>query len=134
MFSSLVVANRGGFETTEFADVSSEISIFELGGHREPPEFADVSSGISVFEPLQFTAGFCSLRIGYRNQKIDILVGSRAYPGTEVYLIDHGGCGLRCNDETFRILIRMTFRILVRTVLDLELEPDRSRWLRNHRI
>ena len=32
MFSSLVVANRGGFETTEFADVPSEISVFELGG------------------------------------------------------------------------------------------------------
>ena len=65
---------------------------------------------------------------------IYILALSRAYPGTKVWLIDPGGCGFRCNDETLRILIRMSFRILVRTVLDLELEPDRSRCLRNHRI
>ena len=36
--------------------------------------------------------------------------------------------------ETFRILIRTTFRMLVRRVLDLELERDRSRRMRNHRI
>ena len=72
-FSSFVVANRGGFETTEFADVSSEISVFELGGHREPPEFADVSSGITVFELLQSTAASCKFKIGYRKLMVDYI-------------------------------------------------------------
>ena len=77
---------------------------------------------------------------------------TRAYPGT-AELIDQGGCGDRCNDETFRIRIRMTFRLQIRTRLVdqggfeliecadasgeisvFELEPDRPRWLRNLRI
>ena len=60
---------------------------------------------------------------------IYILAVTRAYPGT-AKSIDQGGCGVRCNDETLRILSRMTFRILIRLSLDdLELEPDRSRRL-----
>ena len=59
---------------------------------------------------------------------------SRAYPGTEVWLVDQGGGGFRCNDGTFRILIRLGFRVILRTGLDLEPEPDQSRWLRNPRI
>ena len=47
MFSSLVVANRGGFETTEFADVSSEISVFELGGC----ENCENAKTVDDFEP-----------------------------------------------------------------------------------
>ena len=49
---------------------------------------------------------------------IHILVWPRAYPCTEVWLMDDSGCELCGLDETFRILIRIM----------LELELDRSMW------
>ena len=52
------------------------------------------------------------------NVYIYILVATRAYPGTQVRLMDQGGCELRGVDGTFRILIRIM----------LELELDRSMW------
>ena len=71
MFSSLGVANRGGFETTEFADVPSEISVFELGGC----ENCENARTVDDFEPGSAVLVMClaasKVQASYENIRVD---------------------------------------------------------------
>ena len=57
-FSTSSWIDAGGSEISEIVSFPNEISVFELGGHREPPVVAPSSSEISILE-----LGGCDLQV-----------------------------------------------------------------------